>query len=615
MRVFDLYLGRELPLPERIEVGRFRLLSPASLNDRFELPKGTVLQSDGRERCTIGGVSRTFEDSGNSDGASVDDSREAQRAIVCRALALLASRIEVDSDVMPSPLLPPEMADELELNQLDKVLGEIIECGHFDEIVRRPRYSMKYESELVDVSRVRRMAPGALERLAARSEDWHRRTLTAVLPKRLMAMLSDDEWGIYENRVFARLLDRLEQYLRRRLAETEELKRVFEGALTLDSAEGLDYRLRDKLCELWGDAIASSKGVTESVIDESKHAIEVLRSAKRKIGLLRHSDLYNKVPRAARVPAELQHTNILNHDQHYRHLKTLWRLHQRFSGPADKKPADVLRERQRELQHFSLYLRMMIQRVLQGVRQVAPLGSTNGFSFAGTSGYLVADEGEITLRLGKRELVFVPVLGAVPQIAGLQPDGSGRLIVSRLPSADQDDFTGLDSVAKGRVFSVNPLDFYGEEKIRLLVERFLWFPAYVSYGSSIDRLPSGSVDWLTNNRIGSVNGASWRLLCPLSGESRARVAAWLPTSGLNPDTQVRMSSTVQQLEALETCRHCGALASFRSRDGGFRAECTSCNTEWGLYSNALGRVARMAVSDKQDVSFARLGSWGIEFRC
>lgn len=613
MRVFDLYLGRELPLPERIEVGRFRLLSPALLNDR-ELPKGAVLQSDGRERCTIGGVPRTFEDSGNSDGASVDDSREAQRAIVCRALALLASRIEVGSDVMPSPLLPPEIADELELNQLDKVLGEIIECGHFDEIVRRPRYSMKYESELVDVSRVRRMAPGALERLAARSEDWHRRTITAVLPKRLMAMLSDDEWGIYENRVFARLLDRLEQYLRRRLAETEELKRVFEGALKLDSAEGLDYRLRDKLCKLWGDAIASSKGVTESVIDESKHAIEVLRSAKRKIGLLRHSDLYNKVPRSARVPAELRNTNILNHDQHYRHLKTLWHLHQRFSGPADKTPADVLRERQRELQHFSLYLRMMIQRVLQGVRQVAPLGSTNGFSFAGTSGCLVADEGEVTLRLGKRELVFIPVLGAVPQIAGLQPDGSGRLIVSRLPSADQDDFTGLDSVAKGRVFSVNPLDFYGEEKIRLLVERFLWFPVYVSYGSSIDRLPSGAVDWLTNNRIGSVNGASWRLLCPLSGESRARVAAWLPTSGLIPDTQVRMSSTVQQLEALETCRHCGALVSFRSRDGGFRAECTSCNTEWGLYSNALGRVARMAVSDKQDVSFARLGSWGIEFR-
>lgn len=615
MRVFDLYQGSEVVLPDRVEAGRFRLLSFAVLNGRFELTKGSVLHSDGREPCTIGGVSRTFEDSGYSDGSLADDSRVAQRAIVCRALEMLASRIVEGSEVLPSPLLPPEMADALELNQLDKALGEIIERGHLDEIVRRPRYSMKYESELVDVSRVRRMAPGALERLAARSEDWHRRTITAVLPKRLMSMVSDDEWGIYENKVFARLLDRLEHYLRRRLAETEELQRVFEGALKLDSAEGLDYRLRDKLCKLWGEATEASKGVTEGVLDESNHAIEELRSVKRKIGLLRHSDLYNKVPRSAQVPAELRHTNILNHDQHYRHLKTLWHLHQRFNGPTEMTPEDVLRERQRELHHFGLYLRMMIRRVLRGVRQVALAGDTGGFRFAGSSGCLGANEGEITLRLGNRELVFVPALGAVSQIAGLKPDGSGRLVVSRLSSADQDDFTGLDSIAKGRVFSVNPLDFYGEEKIRLLVERFLWLPAYTSYAVPIVRLPSVAVSWLANKNIGLIDSDNWRLLRPLHGEDRARFDNWLPVAGLNPDTQAKLSSTVQRLEALVTCRHCGALATFEPRDGAFRAECASCNTEWGIYSTASGRVARMRTADPKDVSFSRFGSWCIEFRC
>lgn len=615
MRVFDLYQGRELALPVRIEAGRFRLLSPVSLNDRFELPKGEVLQSDGRERCTLGGVPHTFEDPWYSDGALVDDSREAQRAIVCRALALLASRIERRSDVMPSPLLPPEMADELELNQLDMALREIIDRGHLDEIVRRPRYSMKYESELVDVSRVRRIAPGALERLAARSEDWHRRTITAVLPKRLMAMVSDDEWGIYENRVFARLLDRLENYLRRRLAETEELKRVFEGALKLDSAEGLDFRLREKLCKLWGEATELSEGDTESVLDKSNHAIEELRLAKRKIGLLRHSDLYNKVPRSAKVPAELRNTNILNHDQHYRHLKPLWHLHQRINGTTEMTPEDVLRVRQREFHHFSLYLRMMVQRVLRGVRQITPTGTNDGFTFAGESGCLVANEGEIKLCLGKRELVFVPALGSVPQIAGLHPDGSGRVIVSRLPPAGRNDFIGLDCVAKGCVFSVNPLGFYGEEKIRSLVERFLWLPVYKSYGAPVERLPSDPVGRLKNQNIGEVIGSSWRLHSPLSGEERERFDVWLSAAGLNADTQAKMRSTVQQLEALATCRHCGSLASFRPRDGSFKAECATCNTEWGIYSTASGRMARMRTTDKEEVSFARFGSWSIEFGC
>ncbi|MDP3537972.1 MAG: hypothetical protein Q8S26_04645 [Azonexus sp.] len=613
--MFDLYQGREVALPERVEAGRFRLLSPVALNDRFDLAKGAVLLSDGREGCTIRGVPRTFDDSRCLKEGLVDDSREAQRTIICRALTLLACRVEEGGEVLPSPLVPPEMADALELNQLDKALGDILDRGHLDEIVRRPRYSMKYESELVDVSRVRRMAPGALERLAARSEDWHRRTITAVLPKRLMSMVSDDEWGIYENKVFARLLDRLEHYLRRRLAETEELQHVFEGALKLDSAEGFDYRLRDKLCKLWGEATELSKGGMESVLDESKYAIKELRSSMQKIGLLRHSDLYNKVARSAQVPAELRHTNILNHDQHYRHLKTLWHLHQRFNGPTEKTPGEVLRERQIELYNFSLYLRMIIQRVLRGVQPVALLGDTDGFTFAGSSGSLVANEGEITLRLLDRELVFVPALDAVPQIAGLRPDGSGRLIVSRLPSAEQEDFAGLDSVAKGCVFSVNPLDFYCEEKIRLLVERFLWCPVYESYGTPIERLPSISVAWLSDNHIGVVDGGSWRLLCPLSGEDRARFDAWLPVAGLNAGTQAKMSSTVQRLESLATCRHCGALASFRPRDGAFKAECASCNTEWGIYSTTSGRVARMRTTDQKDVSFARFGSWSIEFRC
>lgn len=195
-----------------------------------------------------------------------------------------------------------------------------------------------------------------------------------------------------------------------------------------------------------------------------------------------------------------------------------------------------------------------------------------------------------------------------------QADGSGRLIVSRLPSAEQDDFTGLESVAEGRVFSVNPLDFYGEDKIRLLVERFLWSPVFESYGAPIERLPSGSLAWLTDNHIGVVDGGSWYLLYSLSAQDRARFDAWLPAAGLNAVTQAKMSCTTQQLEALTTCRHCGALASFRPRDGAFKAECASCKTEWGIYSTSSGRVARMRTADQNEVSFVRFGSWSIEFR-
>lgn len=613
MKVFDLYLGRDVAMPERVEAGRFRLMKPAVLNERLQLGQGEVLLSDGGERCAIGATLHTFVDHRYPASHSVDDSQEAQRSIVCRALELLAARAEGSNEALPSPLLPAEMVAVLELNKLDEALREIIERGHLDEIVRRPRYSMKYESEVVDVSRVRRTAPGALERLAARSEDWHRRTITGVLPKRLLAFLSDDDWGIYENKVFARLLDRLEQYLRLRLAETEELSRVFEDALELDAAAGLDFRLRERLCQLWGEATESSGNVTKNVIDESKYAIEALRSAKRKIGLLRHSDLYSKVPRSARVPAELRHTNILNHDQHYRHLKTLWHLHQKCIGPTTPTPEEVFKANQRELDQFCRYLKMMIRRVLRDIAQVVPTGTSTDFRFAGSAGSLVTGNGEIALRVGGRELVFIPVLGSVPQVAPLKADGSGRLIVSRISTVDSGDFTGFESLAEGHVFSINPMDFYGEEKIRLLVERFLWSPAFTSYGVHVDRVPSEPLGWLAQHRIGRVERGSWCLLSPLTESERALLDGWLPGSGLNADTRGKISATVQRLAALGSCRHCGTSATFAPRDGAFKAQCPHCNTEWGIYSTPSGRVARMTTSDDSIRDFSRFGSWSIEF--
>ena len=615
MKVFDRYIGQEVALPEHIEEGRFRLLRPTLLNGGIDLVRNDVLLSDGREHCFLGEEAHQFEDSGCHAGKLLDEPTEAQLSIVRKAMELLAARNDCDKEVLFSPLLPPEMADALELNELDEVLQEIISRGHLDEIVRRPRYSMKYESELVHVSRVRRTATGALDRLASRSEDWHRRTISAVLPKRLLALLSDDDWSIYENKVFARLLDRLEQYLRRRLAEAEELQRVFNDALELDSAEWLDFRLRNKLCKLWGEATDSSEAVTRNAIDESKRVIEILRSAKRKIGLLRHCDLYNKVPRSARVPTELRNTNILNHDQHYRHLKTLWHLHQQSNESRAKTPEEVFRTNQRDLRDFACYLQTMIRRVLRDIHPLSPLDPTNSFVFAGSSGCLLSEKHEVTLRLGRRELVFVPVLGSTPQINGLKADGSGRIIVSRISAIDGSEFSSLDSLAKGRVFSVNPLDFYGEEKLRVILEHFLWFPVFKSYGAALDRLPSDALEWFSNHGIGMVEKTRWHLLCPLDAGERTLLDEWLLYSGLNPDTKEKISTVVQHTTALGHCRHCGHPGTFVKRDGGFKAECVSCNTDWGIYSNQGKRQARMSTRDSSSRKFAYYGSWFIEFMC
>jgi hypothetical protein len=457
---------------------------------------------------------------------------------------------------------------------------------------------------------VQRTAPGAVSRLAAHSEDWHRRTISGVLPSKLLALLSDDDWAIYENRVFARLLDRLDSYVRYRLAETEQMHAKYQQALKLAGAEDIYYPLRRRLCTLWGDAMKDS--ATEKALETSAHAIKVLSQAKRKIGLIRQGDLYKKVPRSAQVPVQLKHTNILVHDQHYRHLRTLWHLHQARNADMEQSPQEIHAANRQSLEDFAVYLRMMIDRVLSDMHLVHFNTSRGTFEFAGQKGWIESHEDTIELLLADRRLVLVPILTTSGRDNRLASDGSGRLVVSCL--GDTEELADGETLSEDAPHLViNPFDFYGEEKLRLVVERFLWHPAFSTYGKQTGPLPSEVLAWLGKGNTGVVTGKSWKLLTPLRHDQEQPFLSWLEHASLNDETRSSIKLTVDRLKALSSCRHCGNPVHFAPRDGEFLATCKVCNTEWGIYRKASKRAARMRPADESEAHIKRFGSWFIEF--
>jgi hypothetical protein len=378
VKVIDRFTGVTTTLPQVVEPARYRLLKGTLLNGDIRLEDGAILFSDGRERCALGNETRSFTQ------VITPTEQDSTRPLISRSIEFLARLAQSQPATTISPLIPASMADLTELNDLDKTLIQVIEKGHLDEIALRPRFAIKYETELTEISRAQRMAPGAVSRLAAHSEDWHRRTISGVLPSKLLALLSDDDWAIYENRVFARLLDRLDSYARYRLAETEQMHEKYQQALKLAGAEDIYHPLRRRLCTLWGDAMKDS--ATEKALETSAHAIKVLSEAKRKIGLIRQGDLYKKVPRSAQVPAQLKHTNILVHDQHYRHLRTLWHLHQARTADMEQSPQEIHAANRQSLENFAVYLRMMINRVLSDMPLVHFDTAEGTFEFAGQKG-------------------------------------------------------------------------------------------------------------------------------------------------------------------------------------------------------------------------------------
>lgn len=352
MRVWDRYLGQEVVLPERVAPGRYRLIKPACLNGGIHLKAGDLVFSDGREDCNLDEEDRIFEIPSKEHSADLE--------LLSPAITTLGQLIRERGEIGLSPLLPAKVGDLAELTHLDKALQEHLQ--HLQEINLRPRLNMHYEAEVSPLSRAKRIAPGAVTRLASHSEDWHRRTFSGIQPKRILALFSEDEWAIYENRVFARLLDKLDKYLTKREDEVRRLEETYQGALNLGKSEHLDHRLRAALCRLWGESVSDDK--TSQLLALAGRTVDTIRRLGKTVKVLRQSDLYRHIPRNAHVPEQLRDTNILQHDPHYRHLRTLWLLHQTEVAKAEANPEELHERNRRLFEDYVLYVGMLVRRVL-----------------------------------------------------------------------------------------------------------------------------------------------------------------------------------------------------------------------------------------------------------
>src|SRR5690606_34852875 len=136
----------------------------------------------------------------------------------------------------------------------EKLLADRL--GHLVEVCQRPRSHLRVEVERTAVARARRLATQAPSYLAAHTEDWDRPTLRAVIPKRILSLVREDQFDIYENRVAVRLVDHLDAYLSRRVNEVARLLRLFNEVGDHGSTAGQGSHWRQKrVYQLWGDSL------------------------------------------------------------------------------------------------------------------------------------------------------------------------------------------------------------------------------------------------------------------------------------------------------------------------------------------------------------------------
>lgn len=256
-----------------------------------------------------------------------------------------------------SPLVPG-MSERAELQEFEKLLADRL--GHLVEVCQRPRTHLRVEVERTAVAKARRLAAQASSYLAAHTEDWDRPTLRAVIPKRILSLVREDQFDIYENRVAVRLVDHLDAYLSRRVTEVSRLLRLFNEVGDHSSTAGQGSHWRQKrVYQLWGDSLDAGEARRKA-----ERTLEHLKFLKYSVCGLMDSVLYREVPRRAFVGTTLTMTNILANDVHYRRVAEVWLAWARLGLEQSPRPDKHFEEMQELCRCFGEFALLLVVRGL-----------------------------------------------------------------------------------------------------------------------------------------------------------------------------------------------------------------------------------------------------------
>ena len=564
MKLYDRISGTLLNrLPDLIHPGRYVLGQAVSFNGHTQLASGDLLSDDGSERCVLDQETARFC---GFDAALGDDT-----VFLSRVLASIA-RTSTPGQALPSPLLPTALInDESQLNDLERLLADVFTAGHLHTISKRPRIDLRYDEMVTDVSRARRLTNKTYTHLASRSECWQRQTLQGIQPKRVLARFSEDEYAIYENIVYARLLDKLEHYLTGRLRRLDRLCQRLERSLAFSSSTDLNHRLFQDICLLWGDTYEPE--ATAQQLKTTKDTIKAIATQLKSLRGLRQSGLYRQIGRERQVGQILHRTNILMHDQHYRHVSVLWDALRQTIQATHQSPAERLHTSQQREADYSDYVGLVLRHALRRYG----LEHYNEAAWAGHVLSLRHDGLNWEVHLdGERKLALVPWAYPDALPIDIQLPAGFQLC---WPGIELNDT--LDQPVTGPALRLSPMDVYVVEHMGHLVDRVLTAALLDDYAVPIKPLPKIVAEEGKKVRGIVVQASTLQVLSPLAPDDTLTMQS-LFDQHTRPELAQAFKWQAQHVQALRECPVCGDTAALMAQENGsFSCHCrrAGCGTK------------------------------------
>lgn len=503
------------------------------------------------------------------------------------------------------------------------------EFGVLEAVCHAPRMLLRYDEERVVVSRARRVSPRTVSDLVSRPVDWEHRTLRGIRPARVLAVTTEDEVDLYENRMVARLIDRLLVALTLRVDQLREILALLaEGHDFTDETCGSHWRVR-RMSIAWA-RVQGSNELCAAIEKTHRRVCGLLR----KVRSLTSSPLYQHVPRTACVEDSLRGTNVLANDARYRRLATLWRrLVEARRDSADARGDEAAR-RASSSQRFDSFAFMLVAQALSnlGYSLVSEEGrSTRLRSVRGELRVSRHADGSVILESGARQFVVValPVAATVGELSllwtALRTSGHrdalyllyGRPSVLRVAGVcDGDTRRGLSGWESPRALLVSPWVLDSVERVARVVGAWDVSGRLESYPPSVSTKAASMGEWTTRPLWVDVSASGLSVTRPMTPAERSAAIEALdraatPRERARPQHErdqalrqlLEKTADVTWLTRCPVCESEGRLSIEgrgmdleRLSDRTFWCKCLDCEASWGL--RRCGRCSgRFAVLD------------------
>ena len=217
-----------------------------------------------------------------------------------------------------------------ETKEFETAFLDTLEAAYpaFSKIAKNPKSSIKYEEDIVNVEKARKINGQTVKHLSSHSELVREVKEDNVIPSKILTTFAEEDLAIYENRVFKTLVNNIVRFLTRRQS-------MLEDALEANQIDEIGYNNVLNLSEFDKVEFDLSIKVKKGLNKENNVGNEVLRRTENLLTAyksLKSTPFMKGLAKAKDVHPPLMKTNIILHNADFKIVYNTWIFMERYSS-------------------------------------------------------------------------------------------------------------------------------------------------------------------------------------------------------------------------------------------------------------------------------------------